>query len=190
MAVCKRNELDKPAVQRLLSRKLHLIARQQEEIARLKETLQDNREVLSEYAREYYLMGNECITQAHDARAAIRCFDKALRLAPDFTDAWVRKGVTFLDIQETYEAQKCFNEAVRQRPHSFKTRYNRGKCHLLLHNYEEAVSDLLKAVKLKSTHGAAHEYLAEAYSGMGEEELAQRHRDIAEELRSGDDLIE
>ncbi len=53
------------------------------------------------------LMGNECITKAKDARAAIRNFDKALKLNPSFVDAWVRKGVTLLDIEEHYEAQVC-----------------------------------------------------------------------------------
>lgn len=185
-AVSKRNELDKPEVQRLLSRKLSIVNRQQQEIAALKTRLQENEQLLSEYAREYYLMGNECITQAHDNRAALRCFDKALKLDPLFADAWVRKGVTLLDMGETYEAHVCFNEAVRLKPHAFKTRYNRGKCHLLLKNYEEAVADLIKAIKLKPTHAAAHDYLAEAYSGVGEEDLAQKHRDIAETLRNGE----
>lgn len=187
-AVSKRNELDKPAVQRLLSRKLEIVNRQQQEIAALKARLKDNEQVLSEYAREYYLMGNECITQAHDNRAALRCFDKALKLDPLFADAWVRKGVTLLDMGETYDAHVCFNEAVKLKPHAFKTRYNRGKCHLQLRNYEEAMADLTKAVKLKPTHAAAHDYLAEAYSGLGEEELAQKHRDIAEMLRNGESI--
>ncbi|MDD3063455.1 MAG: tetratricopeptide repeat protein [Massilibacteroides sp.] len=182
-AVNKRNELDKPAVQRLLSCKLAKINCQQEEITLLKKKLEENRKILSEYAHEYYLMGNECITQAHDNRAALRSFEKALKLDPLFTDAWIRKGVTLLDMGEYYDAQVCFNEAVKQKPHSFKTRYNRGKCHLQLKNYEEAVRDLMKAVKLKPTHAAVHEYLSEAYAGMGENELAQKHRDIADDLR-------
>lgn len=183
-AISKRNELDKPAVQRLISRKLGVVNRQQREIEQLKARLQENAKLLSEYAHEYYLMGNECITQARDSKAAIRCFDKALKLDPLYTDAWIRKGVTLLDMGEHYDAHVCFNEAVKQKPHSFKTRYNRGKCHLLLKNYEEAMNDLSKAVKIKPHHAAAHDYLAEAYDGMGEEDLAQRHRDIAETLRN------
>ena len=183
-AISKRNELDKPAVQRLISRKLGVVNRQQREIEQLKARLQENAKLLSEYAHEYYLMGNECITQARDSKAAIRCFDKALKLDPLYTDAWIRKGVTLLDMGEHYDAHVCFNEAVKQKPHSFKTRYNRGKCHLLLKNYEEAMNDLSKAVKVKPRHAAAHDYLAEAYDGMGEEDLAQRHRDIAETLRN------
>lgn len=183
-AVSKRNELDKEPVRRLLGRKLRVINRQQDEITALKDKLQESKKILSEYAREYYLMGNECITQAHDSRAALRSFDKALRLDPLFTDAWVRKGVTLLDMGELYDAHVCLNEAVKQKPHAFKTHYNRGKCHLLLKNHEEAMTDFTIAIKAKPKHAAAHEYLAEAYSGMGEEELAQKHRDIADMLRN------
>jgi Tfp pilus assembly protein PilF len=41
----------------------------------------------------------------------------------------------------------------------------------------------MKAVTIKPEHAAAHEYLAEAYAGIGEEELACKHRDIADNLR-------
>ena len=86
-------------------------------------------------------MGNECITKAHDANAAIRCFDKALNLNPNYVEAWVRKGVTLLDIGEDYDAQVCLNKAVKLSPKSFKARYNRGKCLLKLKYYDEAILD-------------------------------------------------
>ena len=56
-------------------------------------------------------MGNECVTKANDPNAALRSFDKALKLYPEYVDAWVRKGVTLLDIGETYDAQVALNEA-------------------------------------------------------------------------------
>ncbi|MDO5428468.1 AAA family ATPase, partial [Parabacteroides sp.] len=99
-AVSKRNELDNPMVQRLLRLKLQALNSQKAQIKALREELHSLRETQKEYAHEYYLMGNECITKAHDANAAIRCFDKALNLNPNYVEAWVRKGVTLLDIGE------------------------------------------------------------------------------------------
>lgn len=104
-AVSKRNELDNPMVQRLLRLKLQALNSQKAQIKALREELHSLRETQKEYAHEYYLMGNECITKAHDANAAIRCFDKALNLNPNYVEAWVRKGVTLLDIGEDYDAQ-------------------------------------------------------------------------------------
>lgn len=186
-AVSKRNELDNPMVQRLLRLKLQAL-NSQTQIKALREELHSLRETQKEYAHEYYLMGNECITKAHDANAAIRCFDKALNLNPNYVEAWVRKGVTLLDIGEDYDAQVCLNKAVKLSPKSFKARYNRGKCLLKLKYYDEAILDFQQAVSIKPKHAASHEYLAEGFRAIGEDELAQRHQDIADALRGGEDI--
>ena len=185
-AVSKRNELDNPMVQRLLRLKLQALNSQKAQIKALREELHSLRETQKEYAHEYYLMGNECITKAHDANAAIRCFDKALNLNPNYVEAWVRKGVTLLDIGEDYDAQVCLNKAVKLSPKSFKARYNRGKCLLKLKYYDEAILDFQQAVSIKPKHAASHEYLAEGFRAIGEDELAQRHQDIADALRGGE----
>lgn len=182
-AVTKKNLLTHPSIQRLIRLKLQRINTQQAKIKSLQDELHAVRESQKEYAHEYYLMGNECITKAKDPRAALRNFDKALKLNPSYTDAWVRKGVTLLDMKEDYEALLCLNKAVKLSPQSFKARYNRGKCHIRMKQYEEAVNDLLKAVSIKPKHVAAHEYLAEAFRYLGEKELAQKHQDIADELK-------
>ena len=187
-AVSKRNELDNPMVQRLLRLKLQALNSQKAQIKALREELHSLRETQKEYAHEYYLMGNECITKAHDANAAIRCFDKALNLNPNYVEAWVRKGVTLLDIGEDYDAQVCLNKAVKLSPKSFKARYNRGKCLLKLKYYDEAILDFQHAVSIKPKHAASHEYLAEGFRAIGEDELAQRHQDIADALRGGEDI--
>ena len=187
-AVSKRNELDNPMVQRLLRLKLQALNSQKAQIKALREELHSLRETQKEYAHEYYLMGNECITKAHDANAAIRCFDKALNLNPNYVEAWVRKGVTLLDIGEDYDAQVCLNKAVKLSPKSFKARYNRGKCLLKLKYYDEAILDFQQAVSIKPKHAASHEYLAEGFRAIGEDELAQRHQDIAYALRGGEDI--
>ena len=187
-AVSKRNELDNPMVQRLLRLKLQALNSQKAQIKALREELHSLRETQKEYAHEYYLMGNECITKAHDANAAIRCFDKALNLNPNYVEAWVRKGVTLLDIGEDYDAQVCLKKAVKLSPKSFKARYNRGKCLLKLKYYDEAILDFQQAVSIKPKHAASHEYLAEGFRAIGEDELAQRHQDIADALRGGEDI--
>ena len=82
---------------------------------------------LQAYAREYYLMGNESITLAHDSRAAIANYDKALELYPEYADAWIRKGITLFNDGRYIEAEECLTRAVKLRPAEFKAVYNRGK---------------------------------------------------------------
>lgn len=182
-AVDKRNILSNPLVKRLLRMKLQTIHTQQAKIKTLQEELHAMREVQKEYAKEYYLMGNECVTKAKDLKAAIRCFDKALKLYPDFLDAWVRKGITLFDLEEDYDALICLNKAVQLDSNSFKARYNRGKSYLKMNYYEEAEADLLHAANLKPKHPGVHEYLSEVYAQMGDIEKSQIHQKIASVLR-------
>ncbi|MDR2969298.1 MAG: AAA family ATPase, partial [Tannerellaceae bacterium] len=63
-AVTQKNLLQNPSVQRLLRLKLQRINTQEEKIKSLQNELHSVREIQKEYAHEYYLMGNECITKA------------------------------------------------------------------------------------------------------------------------------
>lgn len=182
-AVKKRNEMENPSVQRLIRLKLQRLVNQREKIKALQEELHEMRTVMKEYAHEYYLMGNECVTKAHDLEAGLRCFDKALKMNPNYVDAWVRKGVTLFDMGDNYEALVCFNKAVTLDSQSFKARYNRGKTFYLQGNYEEALVDFIKASQVKPEHIATHEYLADLFHLAGDEDMSERHSLLAEKLR-------
>ena len=182
-AIHSRYDIEKPLIQRFIRRKLNVINRLKEENRHLKEELAAQRKSLEKYAREYYLMGNECATKAHDPRAAIANYDKAIELYPGYVDAWVRKGVTLFDNDRISEAEECLDTAVRLRPGEFKAVYNRGKLRLFTGDIEGAISDLDKATSLKTDHAGAHEYFAEALEKAGKETEAAIHYRVAEELR-------
>ena len=175
--------IEKPAPRRLIRRKLGIINTLKEQNRRLKEQLQEQQERLRQYAHEYLLMGNECITQAHDARAAIANYDKALSLDPNYVDAWIRKGITLFNNKEYFDAENCFNTAVSLHPANFKAVYNRGKLRLKLENTEGAIADLDKATSLKPEHAGAHELFGDALIKAGKEGEAALQWRIAEELR-------
>ena len=183
-AVQKRNEMEKPSVRRLIRVKLQRLIKQREKIKALQEELHDLRSVMKDFAYEYYLMGNECITKAHDSDAAIRCFDKALKLNPVYVDALVRKGVTLNDREEVYEAFACFDKAVKMDRTSFKARYNRGKWFYYQKYYEESLNDFLVAADLKPEHIVAHEYLSDLLQMAGDKERADFHMNLAKKLRN------
>jgi tetratricopeptide (TPR) repeat protein len=199
-AIHARYEIEKPLYKRYISRKLSVINRlktkiieqeQQikEEKKRLTDKLHAQAQTVREFAREYYLMGNECITSAHDSRAAIANFNKALKLDSSFLDAWIRKGITLYDMKEYREAETCFNEAVRLSPASFKALYNRGKNRLATKNYEGAAGDLDKAVGIKPKHINALNCLGDAYNHLGNASLAQKYWDLAQDYSNRDTNI-
>lgn len=182
-AIHSRYDIEKPVIQRFIRKKLSIINQLKEENLRLKEQMREQQKNLEKYAKEYYLMGNECITKAHDVRAAIANYDKAIELYPQYTDAWVRKGVTLFDDGRMEEARECLEKAVRIRPNEFKAVYNRGKLRLHMGDNEGALADLDKATSLKPQHAAAHEWFADALERFGKEDESELHRRIASELK-------
>jgi tetratricopeptide (TPR) repeat protein len=138
---------------------------------------------LRKYAQEYYQMGNECITVAHDNRAALANYDKALELYPEYVDAWVRKGITLSNEGKYGEAENCFNTAIKLSPIDFKAFYNRGKLRLKTENNDGALADLDKATTLKPEHPGAHELFGDALLKAGKEDLASLQWRLAEELK-------
>ncbi len=184
-AIHSRYDIEKPVARRLIRRKLGIINTLKEKNSRLQEEMRRQQERLRKYAREYLQMGNECITQAHNSRAAIANYDKAISLDPGYTDAWIRKGITLFNNQSYAEAEHCFNTAVGLRPIEFKAFYNRGKLRLKTGDTEGAVSDLDKATTLKPGHAGAHQLFGDALSKAGKEDEAELQWRIAEELRKG-----
>ncbi|MDR0892092.1 MAG: tetratricopeptide repeat protein, partial [Mediterranea sp.] len=182
-AIHSRYDIEKPVPRRLIRRKLSQLNTLKAQNLQLKEQMKLQQERLRQYAHEYLLMGNECITQAHDVQAALANYDKALSLDPNYLDAWIRKGITLADEGQAYEAESCFNTAISLYPANFKAMYNRGKLRLRLGNVEGALSDLDRSTSLRPDHAAAHDLFGDALLKAGKESEAALQWRIAEELR-------
>lgn len=183
LAIHSRYDIEKPLVKRFIRRKLETINTLKRQNAEMKEKMENMKGNLKKYAKEYYRMGNECIVQAGDARAAIANFDKALELDPTYVDAWVRKGATLHGEGDFHEAEACLNQAVKLSPRLFKAVYQRGKNRLSTGNYEGAMADLDRACDIKPAHARAHELLGDALAKLNEMDKAAIHWAIAEGLR-------
>ena len=86
-AIHARYDIEKPLVQRLIRRKLSVINTLRNEIRQLKQEAQEKEKALMKYAREYVQMGDECLK--HDMpEAALRNYDKAVTLCPQYKEAW------------------------------------------------------------------------------------------------------
>lgn len=183
IAIHSRYDIEKPHAKRFIRKKLGIINELRSENADLKKRMAQQMKNLRQYAHEYFLMGNEAITQANDVRAAIANYNKALELCPEMTEAWVRKGVTLLNNGDPDEAEMCFNAALRINPAEFKAIYNRGKLRLMTNDIAGAVADFGEATELNPEHIGALEYFGEALLRAGREEMADICRLTAERLR-------
>ncbi len=182
-AIHTRYDIERPAPRRLLRRKLNSInkarAQRDEAVQRMREMEQR----LRKYAHEYYLMGNECITQARNAKAALANYDKALELDPTHMDALVRKGVTLYDMGEVRPALKCFDQATTLAPANFKAWLQKGRSLMKLGQHDLALRTLLHAEGLDSESVRLHQLLSQCYALLHDEDNAAIHERIAQELR-------
>ncbi|MDR0894559.1 MAG: AAA family ATPase [Prevotellaceae bacterium] len=183
VAIHARYDIESPVAQRFIRKKLNIINKLKQQNESLKTEMQRLQERLRGYAREYYQLGNDSITMAHDNRAALANYNKALDLYPDYVDAWVRKGVTLIDENRLVEAEECFTRAIRISPRSFKAVYNRGKLRLQQDDLDGALADFDKATSLNPRHANAHQLFGDVLVRTGKEMEAELHWRIAEELR-------
>lgn len=86
-AIHSRYDIEKPNIQRLIRRKLHIINTLREQNRALKQAALEKDKALVKYAREYIQMGDECL-KLDMKEAAMRNYNKAVTLCPKFKEAW------------------------------------------------------------------------------------------------------
>lgn len=86
-AIHSRYDIERPAAQRLIRRKLNIINQQRQEIADLKQAAAEREQALQRFAREYIQMGDECL-RLDMKEAALKNYDKAIALCPTLKEAW------------------------------------------------------------------------------------------------------
>lgn len=100
-AIHARYDIEKPAVQRLIRRKLHIINRLRTENQALKAAALEKEKALVKYAREYITMGDECLKHGMK-EAAMRNYEKAVTLCPKFKEAWTKIKKLDKELKKTH----------------------------------------------------------------------------------------
>ena len=78
---------------------------------------------------------------ASDFAEKVRCYSNAIRLRPDFADAYYNRGLVRGDKGDLDGALNDFNEAIRLKPDDAHAYYNRGKILKDKALYRAAISD-------------------------------------------------
>jgi len=89
-------------------------------------------------ARGYFNLGTVLYGQGQHTDA-IDAFREALRLEPQFADAWNDLGETYRDQGDMEEAVRCYREALKADPKHSRANYNLGESYCLGDQLEQAV---------------------------------------------------
>ena len=79
---------------------------------------------------------------------AVVAFDEAIRLKPDFTNAYNNRGNAKAELGQHEDAIADFDRAIELNPNDADLYYNRGVAKAYLEQYEDAIIDFDKSIEL------------------------------------------
>lgn len=86
---------------------------------------------------------------------AIQAFDNAIRLKPDFAEAYSNKGNALTDLGDFDEAVRSYNKATQVRPSYAEAYHNSGNALFSLGRIKESMKKYEKAIKIRTDYSEA-----------------------------------
>jgi len=103
-------------------------------------------------------------------------FKEAIRLKPDYSEAYNYLGRIYLYRGQTDAAIQCFQKALNNVLYNNpeKAYYNLGEAYMIRKEYAKAAEQLERAVKLVPDYAPAYALLGKAYEGLRKDADAKR----------------
>jgi protein O-mannosyl-transferase len=131
-------------------------------------------DVISHYKsieEAYYNRGNYLI-EKNKYDEAIRDFNKAIEVKPDYAEAYNNRGNLFSNANSNDAAMNDFNQAIELSPAYVDAYINRGNLFMKENRNDEAIRDFNKAIELKPDD-------AQAYNNRGYLYQTEKRNDLA-----------
>ena len=103
---------------------------------------------------------------------AILSFDRAIALMPDFADAYVMRGRSYVGSAEPDLAIRDFSKAIELRPDDVTGWVERGAAYLDLDNFQGAITDSTRAIALNPKQASAYNLRGAAIRKSGDPKKA------------------
>ena len=196
-----RDNLQNPAVKRLISRKLNAFKKQVRTIERLKQVIESQKKTLQELALEYVSMGDQALAMDDSGvveegsvpygkrlddiaiRSALANYNKALRIVPDCIDAMIGKARLLMALDQLESAEKELEKALELDKNNYTVLFGMGELMEQLHDVPEAIKFYKKAAKADKKRPEPHDRLQAIYERIGLDDLADEEQEIADRLR-------
>ncbi len=175
-------EMAHTCTMRLARKKLATFTTLRAENEALRSQLAEARKQLSRLATEYVALGEDC-REGGAPEAALANYDKAISLAPDCTQAWLAKGIALAEMQYVDEAVEALTQAATLDSSLYMAPLELGTLYLSLGDYHNALDRLMVAESLNPRSSRVHSALADVCDVIGDEEGAEKHRQLAERYR-------
>jgi tetratricopeptide (TPR) repeat protein len=120
--------------------------------------------------------------EKHQVESAVKRFEHAVELAPQFVDAWNNLGTIAYQTQQYDRAEKCFRGALEQDPRAYEPLVNLGGVLINTHKLDEALMYNQDAVLMRPNDALANSQLGLTYFVVGNFDLAVKYLEIARHI--------
>ncbi len=100
---------------------------------------------------DYYFARGLALADLGDHQKALRDYDQAIQLDPNFSSAFYNRGMSHLALQQLPDAVKNFDEAIALDPEFVAAYYSRGMAYFDLGQVELARQDYNRSMSLSPT---------------------------------------
>ena len=132
-------------------------------------------------AVQWYKTGNEDAA-AKDFVKAVKAYTIAIKLDPNYTDAYINRGNAFIQTGPRRMAIGDFTKAIELQSNSSDTYLNRGYVYLKVQEFDKALQDFSKAIELDNKSAGAYLNRAKAFFNLKEMDKALKDVNKALEL--------
>lgn len=123
--------------------------------------------------------------KAYNREEKIRCYNEAIRLKPDYADAFNNRGCELYLKGDRVGALLDYNEAIRLKFDLAAAFYNRGLALYDKGDLDRALQDLDQAIRLEPNHADAYYYRTNARRAKGDVEGALHDYNASIQLSTG-----
>ena len=196
-----KDNLQNPAVKRLISKKLNIFKRQIATIERLKQVIESQKNTLRDLALEYASMGDQALNLDESGvveegsvpygkrlddiaiRSALANYNKALRIMPECIPAMIGKARLLMAIDQLDSAEEELRKALELEKTNYQAHMAMAELMEQMKDIPEAIKSYKKAAKADKKRPEPHDKLQAIYEKIGFDDLADEEQEIAEKLR-------
>jgi tetratricopeptide (TPR) repeat protein len=179
-----RPEMHKEQIKRLIARKLSVITKLEDANKQLQQIIADKDKIIQKVANQYIELAEQCCSDMDAYDAAIANYNNALELTPNSSRALLGKAKALICNGEREDAVSCLKMASIVAPDDYHPALELGNLYIGMGSPIDAVDWLLYALSKNEDRPEIHRALSEAYKLAGDDENANKHKQIAKSLKN------